>query len=313
GVAGSFCEAMKNTGVEGFHIQPAVRADVPVILSFIKKLADYERLSHEVVATEELLRETLFGRRRTAEVALGYCKRAPVGFVLFFHNYSTFVGRPGIYIEDLYVDEAFRGRGFGAALRGQARGGAALRAAGVVGARLERAGDPILQKARRGADGSVDRVPRHRREIKRARRRPAGPLTRRRRSTGSEIFQRNFDLDAGAASGRAFDGQRAADLADSFAHARETVVARSAGARRVEADAVVAQLGFAGAAAAPQPEVQLGGAGVAHGVEDRFAQGEVKLALDGDRQVVGADVAAEIELEAGARAENLQLLLEAAL
>src|SRR5581483_4669326 len=100
----------------------------------------------------------------------------------------------------------------------------------------------------------------------------AGPPARRRRSTGSEIFQRNFDLDAGAASGRAFDGQRAADLADSFAHARETVVARSAGARRVEADAVVAQLGFAGAAAAPQPEVQLGGAGVAHGVEDRFAQ-----------------------------------------
>src|SRR5689334_3159738 len=68
---------MKNTSVAGFHIQPAVRADVPVIFSFIKKLADYERLSHEVVATEELLRETLFGRRRTAEVALGYFKRAP--------------------------------------------------------------------------------------------------------------------------------------------------------------------------------------------------------------------------------------------
>jgi GNAT superfamily N-acetyltransferase len=107
---------MKNTGVEGFHIQPAVRTDVPVILSFIKKLADYERLSHEVVATEDLLKETLFGRRRTAEVALGYFKRAPVAFVLFFHNYSTFVGLPGIYIEDLYVDEALRGRGFGSAL-----------------------------------------------------------------------------------------------------------------------------------------------------------------------------------------------------
>ena len=109
-------EDMKNTVVAGFYIQPAVRADVPVIFSFIKKLADYERLSHEVVATEELLRESLFGRRRTAEVALGYFKRAPVAFVLFFHNYSTFVGRPGIYIEDLYVDEAFRGRGFGSAL-----------------------------------------------------------------------------------------------------------------------------------------------------------------------------------------------------
>ena len=84
-----------------------------IILSFIKKLADYERLSHEVVATEETLRETLFGRRRTAEVAIGYYKGEPVGFVLYFHNYSTFLGRPGIYIEDLFVDEAFRRRGFG--------------------------------------------------------------------------------------------------------------------------------------------------------------------------------------------------------
>src|SRR5262245_5738249 len=99
-----------------FQIRAATRIDVPVILSFIKKLADYERLSHEVVATEVGLRETLFGRRRTAEVAIGYYKRAPVGFVLFFHNYSTFLGQPGIYIEDLFVDEAFRRRGFGGAL-----------------------------------------------------------------------------------------------------------------------------------------------------------------------------------------------------
>jgi len=100
----------------GFQIRPATKADVPVILSFIEKLADYERLSHEVVATEEILRATLFGRRRTAEVALGFFKRQSVGFVLFFHNYSTFLGRPGIYIEDLFVDEAFRRRGFGGAL-----------------------------------------------------------------------------------------------------------------------------------------------------------------------------------------------------
>ncbi len=102
--------------LDGFQIRAASKADVPVILAFIKKLADYERLSHEVVATEELLRETLFGRRRTAEVALGYFKREPVGFVLYFHNFSTFLGRPGIYIEDLFVDEAFRRRGFGGAL-----------------------------------------------------------------------------------------------------------------------------------------------------------------------------------------------------
>jgi GNAT superfamily N-acetyltransferase len=100
----------------GFLIRPATKSDVPIILSFIKMLADYERLSHEVVATEESLRETLFGRRRTAEVAIGYFKREPVGFVLFFHNYSTFLGRPGIYIEDLFVLESYRRRGFGRAL-----------------------------------------------------------------------------------------------------------------------------------------------------------------------------------------------------
>ncbi|HEY7216865.1 MAG TPA: GNAT family N-acetyltransferase [Candidatus Binatia bacterium] len=108
---------MKNSSdVAGFHIQAATKADVPVIFSFIQKLADYERLSHEVTATEKSLTETLFGRRRTAEVAIGYFKRKPVGFVLFFHNYSTFLGQPGIYIEDLFVDEEFRRRGFGSAL-----------------------------------------------------------------------------------------------------------------------------------------------------------------------------------------------------
>jgi GNAT superfamily N-acetyltransferase len=102
--------------IPSFQIRPATKADVPVILSFIKKLADYERLSHEVTATEKTLRETLFGRRPTAEVAIGYVKIEPVGFVIFFHNYSTFLGLPGIYIEDLFVDEAFRRRGFGNAL-----------------------------------------------------------------------------------------------------------------------------------------------------------------------------------------------------
>jgi GNAT superfamily N-acetyltransferase len=104
------------TALLNFEIRAAATADVPIILSFIKKLADYEHLSHEVVATEETLRETLFGRHRTAEVAIGYFKRDPVGFVLYFHNYSTFLGRPGIYIEDLFVDEAYRRRGFGTAL-----------------------------------------------------------------------------------------------------------------------------------------------------------------------------------------------------
>lgn len=105
-----------STGIADFTIKPATKKDVPVILSFINKLADYERLSHEVVATEELLQRTLFGQRRTAEVAIGYYNNEPVGFVLFFHNFSTFVGRPGIYIEDLFVEETNRRRGFGRAL-----------------------------------------------------------------------------------------------------------------------------------------------------------------------------------------------------
>jgi GNAT superfamily N-acetyltransferase len=108
---------MESVGnVPGFEIRPASEADVPVIYSFIKKLAAYEKLTHEVVATEMLLRETLFGSLRTAEVAIGYCEEKPVGFVLFFHNYSTFLGRPGLYIEDLFVDEPYRRRGFGRAL-----------------------------------------------------------------------------------------------------------------------------------------------------------------------------------------------------
>jgi GNAT superfamily N-acetyltransferase len=102
--------------IPGFEIRPATEADVPIILSFIKKLAVYEKLAHEVIATEDSLRETLFRGLRTAEVAVGYLENKPVGFVLFFQNYSTFLGKPGLYIEDLFVDEPFRRRGFGRAL-----------------------------------------------------------------------------------------------------------------------------------------------------------------------------------------------------
>jgi GNAT superfamily N-acetyltransferase len=99
-----------------FEIRPATIDEVPLILSFIKKLAQYERLAHEVVATEESLRETLFNSRKTAEVAIGYFQNTPIGLVLFFHNYSTFLSRPGLYIEDLFIDESYRRKGFGAAL-----------------------------------------------------------------------------------------------------------------------------------------------------------------------------------------------------
>jgi GNAT superfamily N-acetyltransferase len=104
---------VNKTDTPGFQVKSATESEVPVIFSFIKKLAEYERLSAEVVATEELLRETLFGQRRTAEVAIGYLETKPVGFVLFFHNYSTFLGKPGLYIEDLFVDEDYRRHGYG--------------------------------------------------------------------------------------------------------------------------------------------------------------------------------------------------------
>jgi GNAT superfamily N-acetyltransferase len=102
--------------VADLEIRAAGAADVPIILGFINKLAAYEKLSHEVVATEELLQETLFGARVRAEVAIAFLKQRPAGFVLFFHNYSTFLGRSGIYIEDLFVEESYRRRGIGSAL-----------------------------------------------------------------------------------------------------------------------------------------------------------------------------------------------------
>lgn len=96
-----------------FALRAATPADVPLILECIRGLADYEKLPHEVVATEDLLRETLFGARPVAEVVLAHEGDEPAGFALFFHNYSTFLARPGLYLEDLFVFPRFRGRGLG--------------------------------------------------------------------------------------------------------------------------------------------------------------------------------------------------------
>ena len=98
------------------RIAPALESDVPVILDFIRQLADYEKLSGEVAATEESLRDTLFGARPYAEVLIAYWEEMPVGVALFFHNYSTFLAKPGIYLEDLFVNPAARGKGIGKAL-----------------------------------------------------------------------------------------------------------------------------------------------------------------------------------------------------
>jgi len=102
-----------STSIEGFEIREAKESDVPLILSFIKELAAYEKMPHEVVASEELLKKNLFSERRGAEVVIGYFQQQPVGFALFFHNFSTFVGKPGIYLEDLFVKPEMRGKGFG--------------------------------------------------------------------------------------------------------------------------------------------------------------------------------------------------------
>ncbi|HEY8910183.1 MAG TPA: GNAT family N-acetyltransferase [Desulfosporosinus sp.] len=106
---------MKNifaTKLSDFNLRFAERNDVALILDFIRELADYENMSQDVVATEEVLRESLF-ERKIAEVIIGEFQDKPVCFVLFFYNFSTFIGKPGIYLEDLFVKPEMRGQGLG--------------------------------------------------------------------------------------------------------------------------------------------------------------------------------------------------------
>jgi GNAT superfamily N-acetyltransferase len=104
------------TRIEDFTIRHAEENDTALILWFIKELAVYEKLAHEAVATEDMIREHLFGSSPVAEVVIGEYRGNPVGFALFFHNFSTFLGKPGIYLEDLYVIPEERGKGFGKSL-----------------------------------------------------------------------------------------------------------------------------------------------------------------------------------------------------
>ena len=99
-----------------FAIRAATESDVPLILQFIRALAEYEKLAHEVVATEDALRTTLFGNPRFAEVLIGEEDGNPVAFALFFHNYSTFNAAPGLYLEDLFVKPESRRHGYGRAM-----------------------------------------------------------------------------------------------------------------------------------------------------------------------------------------------------
>jgi GNAT superfamily N-acetyltransferase len=116
-----------------FEIRQAKEEDLPEILELIKALAEFENLSDEVVATEELLKKTLFGKNSPAEVQIAYDKNKTLGFALYFRTFSTFLGRPGIYLEDLYVRESARGKGVGEALLRRL----AQRTLAIGGGRLE--------------------------------------------------------------------------------------------------------------------------------------------------------------------------------
>ncbi len=105
-----------DTAIPGLTLRFASEPDVPLILHFIRELAEYEKLAHAVVASEDGLRNVMFGARRYAEVVIAEYESAPVAFALFFHNFSTFVGKPGLYLEDLYVEPAMRGKGIGRVL-----------------------------------------------------------------------------------------------------------------------------------------------------------------------------------------------------
>ena len=104
------------TRISGFEIKLAEPEDTPLILSFVQELAQYEKLTDEVRTDENTLRESLFGERKITEVMIGLFEGKPVGFAVYFHNFSTFLGKPGIYLEDLYVKPKARGKGFGGVL-----------------------------------------------------------------------------------------------------------------------------------------------------------------------------------------------------
>ncbi len=112
------------------RIEPATERDIPLVLSFIKALAEYERLADAVAATEESLRETLFGPRARAEIVIAHTGGEAAGFAVWFHNYSTFLGRAGLYLEDLFVLPEWRRRGVGHALLGHLASVAVARGCG---------------------------------------------------------------------------------------------------------------------------------------------------------------------------------------
>jgi GNAT superfamily N-acetyltransferase len=104
------------TKIPQLSLRKIVESDVALMLSFIRELAEYEKLRHEVTATEESLRESFFGKQKVAEALIAQWDGRPVGYAIFFHNFSTFLGRRGMYLEDIYVKPEMRGKGIGGVL-----------------------------------------------------------------------------------------------------------------------------------------------------------------------------------------------------
>ena len=104
------------TRIDGFEIREAVVDDLPLILRFIKDLAEYERMRDDVITTEEILKHSIFGEGSNTSVLLAFYNDEPVGFAIYFYNFSSFLGKKGIYLEDLFVQPDARGKGFGKAL-----------------------------------------------------------------------------------------------------------------------------------------------------------------------------------------------------
>ncbi len=96
-----------------FEIRTAEEKDIPLLIDFVKKLADYEKMSDEVIADEEIYRKSFFGNVRFANAVIGYFDNKPVGIAIYFFNFSTFIGKPGLYLEDLFILPEMRGKGFG--------------------------------------------------------------------------------------------------------------------------------------------------------------------------------------------------------
>ena len=162
-----------------FRLEAATEADLPLILRFIKELAAYEQLAQDVVATEDGLRQSLFGPHPAAEAVIAYAGDEPAGFAIYFQTFSTFLGKPGLYLEDLYVTPAWRGRGIGRRLLAHVARVAVERGYGRMEWSVLDWNELALGVYRndwRAADGRMDGPAPHRRRAHASARQPRAPI-----------------------------------------------------------------------------------------------------------------------------------------